>query len=169
VNHPTPTRADHEKFCRIEGWTSVRNARGSKTNHHVTYELALPDGNVLRTRVSHPIDRSDYGPALWSHVLRDQLKITEDEFWDCVNNGVRPPRGTPQVPSHSLPADLVHQLVVKFRVPEVEVASMDKEQAVSLLQSLWMSEIDHHEEAQPATGRDSQGSVRRGSPPEWRS
>ena len=76
MNHPTPTRADHEKFCRIEGWTSVRNARGSETNHHVTYELALPDGNVLRTRVSHPIDRSDYGPALWSHVLRDQLKMS---------------------------------------------------------------------------------------------
>ena len=135
----------------------------------MTYELALPDGNVLRTRVSHPIDRSDYGPAFWSHVLRDQLKITEDEFWDCVNNGVRPPRGVPQVPSHSLPAELVHQLVVKFRVPEVEVASMDKEQAVSLLQSLWMSKIDHREEAQQANGPDSQGSVRQGSPPEWRS
>ena len=73
------------------------------------------------------------------------------------------------MPSHSLPAELVHQLVVKFRVPEVEVASMDKEQAVSLLQSLWMSKIDHREEAQQANGPDSQGSVRQGSPPEWRS
>jgi hypothetical protein len=116
----------------------------------VTYELALPDGSILGTRLLHPVDRSDYGPALWRHALRDQLKITEDEFWDCVNNGVRPSRGAPQVPSHSLPADLVHQLVVRFRVPEVEVASMDKEQAVSLLQSLWMSETADGHEAQAA-------------------
>ena len=46
---------------------------------------------------------------------------------------------------------------------------MDKERAVSLLQSLWMSKIDHREEAQQANGPDSQGSVRQGSPPEWRS
>lgn len=169
MTYATPTRTDHEKFCKVEGWTSVRNARGKKAIHHVTYELPMPDGSILRTRVSHPVDRSDYGPGLWSHTLRDQLKVSEDEFWDCVNNGVRPARGAPQVPSHSLPADLVHQLVVKFRVPEVEVASMDKEQVVSLLQSLGMSEIDQLEKAEPATGPDSQGIVRRGSPPEWRS
>ncbi len=54
------------------------------------------------------------------------------------------------MPSHSLSADLVHQLVVKFRVPEIEVASMDKEQAVSLLQSSWMSETADRHEAQAA-------------------
>ncbi len=54
------------------------------------------------------------------------------------------------MPSHSLSADLVHQLVVKFRVPEIEVASMDKEQAVSLLQSLWVSETADRHEAQAA-------------------
>ncbi len=138
MTHPTPTRADHERFCKVEGWTSVRNARGKKTNHHATYELALPDGSILRTRVSHPVDRSDYGPELWSHILRDQLRVSEDEFWDCVDNGVQPSRGAPQVPSHSLPAELVFQLVVKFRVPEAEVAAMDKERAVSLLQNFWL-------------------------------
>ena len=138
VSHPTPTRVDHEKFCQAEGWTTVRNARGKKTSHHVTYELALPDGRILRTRVSHPMDRTDYGPSIWSHILREQLMVTEDEFWDCVSNGVPPSRGAPQIPSNSLPADLVYQLVVKFRIPESEVAEMDKERAVNLLQHLWL-------------------------------
>ena len=148
MTHPTPTRADHEKFCKVEGWTSVRNARGKKAIHHVTYELPLPDGSILRTRISHPVDRSDYGPGLWSHILRDQLKVSEDEFWDSVDNGVRPTRGVLHVPSNSLPAELVYQLVVKFRVPEADVAALDKERAVSLLQTLWL-----HGTANPAEGK----------------
>ena len=148
MTHPTPTRADHEKFCKVEGWTSVRNARGKKAIHHVTYELPLPDGSILRTRVSHPVDRSDYGPGLWSHIIRDQLKVSEDEFWDSVDNGVRPTRGVPQVPSNSLPAELVYQLVVKFRVPEADVAALDKERAVSLLQTLGL-----HGTANPPEGK----------------
>jgi hypothetical protein len=138
VTYPTPTRIDHEKFCRIEGWTKVRDARGRSTGHHVTYEFALPTGNVLRTRVSHPVDRTDYGPQLWGHILRDQLDVGEDQFWDCVRNRVLPPRGAPEAPPGSLPADLVYQLVVKFRVPEADVAALDKEAAVNLLRSLWL-------------------------------
>lgn len=149
MTHPTPTRADHEKFCKVEGWTTVRNARGKKTNHHATYEMPLPDGSILRTRVSHPVDRSDYGPELWSHILRDQLKVTEDEFWDCVDNGVIPSRGAPHAPSHSLPAELVYQLVVKFRVPEADVAALDKERALSLLQTFWLYGTANPPEGQP--------------------
>ena len=81
-----PTRQDHERFCATEGWTLVRD---------VTYELGLPDGGVLRTRISHPPDRSAYGPSLWSHVLRDQLDVSEQEFWACVRDGTRPARGVP--------------------------------------------------------------------------
>lgn len=43
-----------------------------------------PDGRVLRTRVSHPVDRTDYGKSLWSHILRDQLEVSEAQFWECV-------------------------------------------------------------------------------------
>ena len=151
MTHPTPTRADHEKFCKVEGWTSVRNARCKKAIHHVTYELPLPDGSILRTRISHPVDRSDYGPGLWSHILRDQLKVSEDEFWDSVDNGVRPTRGVLHVPSNSLPAELVYQLVVKFRVPEADVAALDKERAVSLLQTLWLHGTANPPEGKPPT------------------
>ena len=96
---PQPTRADHEKFCQVEGWQRVRDAKGRAGVHNVTYELVLWDGQVLRTRISHPPDRTTYGPAIWSHLLRDQLKVDQYAFWACVKEGKLPDRGAPRPPA----------------------------------------------------------------------
>ncbi len=134
---PQPTRQDHDKFCGIEGWTPVRDARGRTGTHHITYELNLPDGRVLRTRISHPADRTTYGASLWSHVLRDQLGVSEDEFWACVQRGVKPNRGVPEVPPEALPADLVGFLITRVGLAESEVAAMTKFEAVERLNRYW--------------------------------
>lgn len=31
---------------------------------------------------------------MFTHILRDQLEVTREEFWDCVSNGHVPRRGT---------------------------------------------------------------------------
>ena len=108
---PQPTRQDHDKFCDVEVWTPVRDARGRTGTQHVTYELNLPDGRILRMRISHPPDRTAYGSSLWSHILRDQLAVSEEEFWRCVRDGVKPDRGVPEAPPEALPADLVYLLL----------------------------------------------------------
>lgn len=135
---PQPTRQDHEKFCGIEGWTPVRDARGRTGTHHVTYELHLPDGRVLRTRISHPPDRTTYGSGLWSHILRDQIGVTEEEFWACVRDGVKPDRGVPEAPSEALPAELVDLLLVRVGLADAEVAAMTKAEAVARLDRYWI-------------------------------
>lgn len=132
-----PSRADHQRFCEVEGWQRVRDARGRSGTHHLTYELLLPDGRVLLTRISHPPDRSTYGANLWAHILRDQLAVGEDEFWACVNEGRLPNRGEPPMPQATIPSDVVYQLVVRFHVPEDEVAQMTKAVAIARLQQLW--------------------------------
>lgn len=67
--------------------------RRGKSNDHVRYELALGDGRILRTKISHPIGKRDtYGIDLWKRILRDQLCVTEEQFWACVNGGIRPER-----------------------------------------------------------------------------
>ena len=137
MSWPEPTRKDHEAFCAAEGWLRVRDARGRTGTHHVTYELALPDGRVLRTRISHPVDRSGYGPSLWGHILRDQLQVTEQEFWACVRENMKPERGAPEPPATALPADLVHMLITRVGLPEAEVAAMSKDQAIARLQQYW--------------------------------
>ncbi|WP_093152698.1 cytotoxic translational repressor of toxin-antitoxin stability system [Saccharopolyspora antimicrobica] len=134
---PPATRKDHDTFCRVEEWTEVRNARGRTGTHHVTYELGLPDGRILRTRISHPVNRTDYGPRMWKHILRDQLQVEEDEFWVCVNDGIRPNRGMPERHAESLPVDLVRLLIVRVGLSEAEVASMSKDEAIARIQRHW--------------------------------
>jgi hypothetical protein len=137
VSWPRPTRKDHEQFCRVEEWKRVRDARGRCGTPHVTYELGLPDGRVLRTRISHPVDRTDYGRGLWGHILRDQLQVDEGAFWACVRDGVQPDRGLPAVPAQALPAELVHLLIHRVGLEDAEVAVMSKADAVARLQRFW--------------------------------
>ena len=132
-----PTRKDHQAFCDTEGWQRVRDARGRTGTHHVTYELSLPDGLTLRTRISHPVDRTDYGARLWSHILRDQLQVSEAQFWACVRDGVRPARGLPERAANSLPAEVVHLLISRVGLSEAEVAAMTREEAIARLQQYW--------------------------------
>ena len=73
---PAPTRNDHRSFCEIDGWTLGRDAKGKNVNHHLTYELGLPDGRSLRTRISQPPDKTTYGRPLWGHIQRCVLYTT---------------------------------------------------------------------------------------------
>lgn len=91
----------------------MRDATGRKARHHVTYELELTDGRMLRTRISHPVGPDTYGTSLWGHILRDQLDVTADEFWLCVDEKVLPERSAPAAPiiEKPLPLSLVKALV----------------------------------------------------------
>lgn len=134
---PRPTRKAHDTFCRVEEWARVRDARGRTGTHHLTYELPLRDGRILRTRVSHPVDRGDYGRSLWNHILRDQLQVEEGDFWACVQDGITPDRGVPSTPAAALSADLVHLLISRVGLDEAQVASMSKDEAITRVQRYW--------------------------------
>lgn len=135
---PQPTRKNHYAFCQIEQWREARDARGRTGTHHVTFELYLPEGRTLRTRVSHPVDRSDYGLRIWRHILRDQLEVDEAAFWACVQDGATPQRGGPERRQQdSLPAELVHLLIARVGLTEAEVSVMSKDEAVARMQTYW--------------------------------
>ena len=124
-------------FCRVEQWRQVRDAKGRTGIHHVTYELDLPDGRILRTRISRPVDRSDYGSSLWRHILRDQLHVDDAAFWSCARDGIKPDRGAPTPPAETLPAELIHLLISRVGLSESAVAAMNKQEAVARLQRYW--------------------------------
>lgn len=89
-NWPVASYVDHQKFCEVDGWICVSHGSGrrGKSRDHTRYEKQLKDGNVLRTKISHPITkRNTYGIDLWKRILRDQLCVTEEVFWACVNGG----------------------------------------------------------------------------------
>lgn len=135
--YPPGTRDDHESFCKIEKWQPVLNAKGQKVRHHPTYELALHDGRILRTRIFRPVDRTTYGASLWGAILKDQLEVTVAEFWGCVKDRVLPDRGAPELPKDALPLELVNLLIRTARIPEETVAGMSKEEAVKAMNDFY--------------------------------
>jgi hypothetical protein len=139
VSDGAASQRDHNRFCTTEGWDEVRNARGGKVEHHITYELTLPDGRILRTRISRPADNTTYGPSLWKHILTQQLDVTEAELWACLRDKQLPDRGaaTIEPPGQALPASLVHQLIHVAGVPEGEVAGMSLGRAVEVMTTHW--------------------------------
>lgn len=134
---PAPTCAAHDQFCRDEGWTVVRNATGKKNVHHITYELALADGTVLRTRISRPPDRSNYGASMWAHILRDQLAVDEASFWACVNDGVAPDRGGAKERADTIPLEVVQLLLNRVGMSETEVGKLSRAEAIARLNQFW--------------------------------
>jgi len=122
------SRREHKQFCDIEGWDTV-----------LTYELALDDGRILRTRISRPANNDTYGPSLWTAILRDQLDATEDAFWDCVERRVLPPRpGSADSPAPAgLPASLVHQLKAALGLNDADIAVLSKDEAVARMTTFW--------------------------------
>lgn len=132
--HPPATREDHDRFCEREQWTLVRGASGRPVSHHRTYELTLWDGRILRTRISRPIDRSDYPPSMWSHILRSQLEVPAEVFWDCVDHGALPDRGAPERidPKRAVPLYL-RDALIDLGVPDDEILDLDAAGAAALL------------------------------------
>ena len=139
MTYPAPTRRDHQRFCEIEGWAVVRSGTGKRSTHHETYELELPDGRILRTRISRPPDRTGYGAALWSHILRDQLQTSPEEFWQCVRTGELPIRSARPVVQGAIPADLAHLLKNRIGLSDDQLANMSRQAAVERAQKYWMT------------------------------
>ena len=128
------SHAAHKKFVDVEGWSVAGTGRSkAKTGDHFRYTLTLADGDVLFTRVSH--GTGEIGdPGRIAHILRQQLRVSEDDFWACVERGVLPPRPQPPqaaIRGEQLDYKLVRNLIDKVGLSQQEVAGLSKEQAVA--------------------------------------
>lgn len=109
------------------------------TEHHITYELRLGDGGVLRTSVSRPANTNTYGTSLWSYLLDDQLQVTEAEFWICVDDDQPPVRAAvASAPEGvALPASLAYQLVNTLHLSNAEIGALTLDQGVAKMNEHW--------------------------------
>jgi hypothetical protein len=141
---PRPlAHADHKKFVEVEGWMKkgTANAAG-KTGNHYRYSLRLTTGEILYTRVSHGSGTIN-DSSLVALILREQLRVSEEDFYRCVNDGTLPPRPAPEnlgVPSEGLDAKLVRNLINKVGLSQSEVAAMSKAEAVEK----WLHFLSDH-------------------------
>jgi len=75
---------------------------------------------------------------MWSHILRDQLDVSEGDFWACVQDTVLPARGSAPVAAQDrIPAQVAYTLIHTVRLSDAEVAAMTKEQAIERLTAFW--------------------------------
>lgn len=136
-----PTYTDLKRFCEVDGWYDSDAARGAKSGDHFRYARVLRDGARLRTRVSHG-SGSIRDPATFKDILRSQLRVTEEQFWLAVDEGVAPRRpgdAAPEPPGPGLPYDLVKNLTARAGIPLDEVLSMGKDEAVAVWQE-WLTQ-----------------------------
>jgi hypothetical protein len=100
-------------------------------------ELELADGRILRTRISHPVNRSGYGADMWAHILGDQLDVDAATFWACIRGEALPDRGDPEQPAEALPAEVAFLLRDRVRLSESEIAALTRDEAIARLQRFW--------------------------------
>ncbi len=135
---PRPlSHADHRQFVETEGWTKKGTAKSKKkTGDHHRYSLRLNTGEVLLTRVSHGSGAIN-DANLVAAILREQLQVTEEDFYRCVERGILPPRPAPATvgpPPDGLDGKLVRNLIRKVGMTQAQVASLTKEEAVAAWQ-----------------------------------
>ncbi|MGH2681778.1 MAG: cytotoxic translational repressor of toxin-antitoxin stability system [Actinomycetota bacterium] len=126
-----PTFKQHRRFCEVDSWQEAAAKPGKKLGNHRRYTKRLPDGRVLYTRISH--GSGEYRSRdTWGHILRDQLEVTEEEFWAAVDQGIAPNRGVQEIqppPGEPKPLWLVKNLRELVGLPEREIGAMTPDEA----------------------------------------
>lgn len=116
-------------------WCSRSRARVMGGARHPCFKQM--SGDMLRTRISRPPDRTVYGSGLCSHILRDQLQVSPEEFWPCVNDGIVPPRSQPAQTQHSIPTEVLYLLRERVGLRDDQLAELTTEAAFERLQQYW--------------------------------
>ncbi|MEV8267373.1 hypothetical protein [Microbacterium sp. NPDC076911] len=95
----------------------------------------------MRTRISKPVDKTDYATSMWSHILKNQLEVTANAFWSCVNERVIPDRGSPSKPDtkKAVPLFLIEALR-DHGVDDDTILALDAAGAAALLSSKYLDE-----------------------------
>ncbi len=126
-----PTFRDLKGYLeRDGGWEEIPNlARGRRRiGDHWRYRKTLPDGAILRTKVSHALG-DEIGPDLLSHIVRDQLRTTMEHFRDVLAGRPRDDRAPAEEQTEPIPAWLVARLIYTVGLPEAEVRQMSPTEA----------------------------------------
>lgn len=86
TQYPAPTWGHIDDFCKADGWTK------SGTTDHVHWEKVLPGGPMLKTHRSLASNKV-IKPGLFGVILREQLQVSQEQFWEAINTGT--PVGRP--------------------------------------------------------------------------
>jgi hypothetical protein len=129
------TFRDLRRYVINDGWTEEPNlARGRRrTGDHRRYFRDLPDGTRLRTKVAHD-EGAEIGEDLFRRILRDQLRVSEERFWEVARRRRAGEAEVVQPTVEPIPGWLVTRLLFTVGLTETELARMTAEEA----QAAWL-------------------------------
>jgi hypothetical protein len=131
-----PTWDDIATFLTVDSWREISNHGGSR-QRHVFYEKVLGDGRVLQTHVSHARQKT-MSPGRFSSILRYDLEVSKDEFWECIRTGrpVDRPVAVDEGPVER-EAWVVAVLVGDLHMSAAEIEALTPEQAKKIVNDYW--------------------------------
>ena len=134
-----PTYKDLKRFVEVEGWDDKDQKSNQKKGDHHRYVFTTPTGERLFTRVSHGNDQIG-DPDLFARILRDQLCIDEDQFWNAVDRGIRPVRlSQARVRQFDvIDAKLARNLITKVGLKPEDMVGLTQKMAEEIWQK-WLS------------------------------
>jgi hypothetical protein len=133
-----PTWGDVEDFLAADGWRQVeKGERGGSRSRHVFYEKTLADGRVLQTHISHSRQKT-LSPGRFSSVLRHQLEVSRQQFWECIRaqRPVDRPVELEEGPVED-EAWVVAVLVGELHKTAEQIAALSKEEGEKLVRERW--------------------------------
>ncbi|MGH7640445.1 MAG: hypothetical protein ACREOL_05995 [Candidatus Dormibacteria bacterium] len=106
---------------------------------HRYYRLTLDDGTALETRVSHSSKKS-ISAGRWKAVLRDQLQVSDEDFWTALRRKQPVPRPS-QPPKESeieqVPLWAADVLSSRLKLTPAQIAQLGRERAIELAHAEW--------------------------------
>lgn len=134
-----PTNKELKRFVEVEGWENKDQKAHKKTGNHFRYVFTTPMGERLFTRVSHGSGQIG-NPDLFASILRDQLCIDEEQFWNAVDKGMQPTRPSHAQAKHedALDAKLARNLINKVGLKPEELIGMTTPRAQQIWQK-WLT------------------------------
>ena len=127
----TASWAEVEEFCRRDGWQHIRST------DHEFYRKVLPDGTVLETHVSFSSNKK-MSPGRFLSVLRTQLKVSQEDFWDTLRTGKPAPRPTkPLTEPQRHEGWVIQVLTIQLGLGPSEIEQLSPEQAKQLIYDYW--------------------------------
>jgi hypothetical protein len=131
-----PTWDDLAAFLSADGWREI-SKHGGPRQRHVFYEKVLDDGRVLQTHVSHA-GQKRMTPGRFGSILRYDLEVSKDEFWECIQTGrpVDRPVAVDEGPvEHE--AWVVAVLERDLHMSAAEIEALTTEQAQQIVNDYW--------------------------------
>ena len=133
-----PTWAEIERFLKIDGWTRLAAAsRGGSRQDHIFYEKLLDSGELLQTHISHASAKRP-SSGRFGAILRDQLKVSREDFWRALRDKVAVDRSSPQEsapPEHD--AWVIAVLTRDLHLTAEQIAALHVDEAKDIVLAHW--------------------------------